>query len=273
MSLPPLSSALTLGRGPTGRVGADRIALVEAIGEEGSITKASKRLGISYRAAWDGVQALNNLFDEPLVLGTAARARSLDEPLVLASTGGAGGGAAELTARGRKLIAAYRTMEARLAEAWALVGDGGSDIWSLGMKTSARNAFRGVVEHITDGAVNCEVTLKIAEGLNITAIVTRTSVEDLGLAVGGQAIALIKANFIILAAGKESLKTSARNQLRGKVASRTDGAVNSEVAVSLAEGKTLIATLTKESAQDLDLKTGDPVIALIKAPHVILAVE
>lgn len=258
MSLPPLSSALTLGRGPTGRVGADRIALVEAIGEEGSITKASKRLGISYRAAWDGVQALNNLFDEPLVL---------------ASTGGAGGGAAELTPRGRKLIAAYRAMEARLAEAWALVGDGGTDIWSLGMKTSARNAFRGVVEHITDGAVNCEVTLKVAEGLCITAIVTRTSVEDLGLAVGAPAIALIKANFIILASGKEPMKTSARNQLSGKVAARSDGAVNSEIAMSLGEGKTLIATLTKESAEDLDLKVGDPVIALIKAPHVILAVE
>jgi molybdate transport system regulatory protein len=258
MPMPPLSSALTLGRGPTGRVGADRIALVEAIGEEGSITRAAKRLGISYRAAWDGVQALNNLFDEPLVT---------------ASTGGATGGAASLTARGRKLIVAYRTMEARLAEAWAMVGDGATDIWSLGMKTSARNAFRGVVDHITEGEVNCEVTLKVAEGIDITAIVTRASVEDLGLAVGGQAIALIKASFVILAVGKEPLRTSARNQLSGKVETRTDGAVSSEVAVSLAAGKTLIATLTRESAEELDLKPGDSVTALIKAPHVILAVE
>ena len=46
-----------------------------------------------------------------------------------------------------------------------------------------------------------------------------------------------------------------------------------EVAVVLAEGKTLIATLTKESAEELALKPGDPVTALVKAPHVILAVE
>ena len=256
MSQPPLSSALTLGRGPTGRVGADRIALIEAIGEEGSIMKAARRLKVSYRAAWDGVQALNNLFAEPLVL---------------ASPGGAKGGAAELTDRGRKLIAAYRIMEARLAEAWAKVDEDGADIWSLGMKTSARNAYRGVVETITDGAVNCEVVLKIAEGLSLTAIVTRSSVEDLGLRVGGQAIALVKASFVTLRTG--TLKASARNQLAGKVLSRTDGAVNSEVAVVLAEGKTLIATLTKESAEELALKPGDPVTALVKAPHVILAVE
>lgn len=257
-SAAPLQSALTLSRGPTGKVGADRIALIEAIAELGSITKAAARLGVSYRAAWDAVQALNNLFDAPLVT---------------ASPGGAGGGVAGVTPRGLRLIDAYRRMELRLAEAWADVEADGADLWSLGMKTSARNALRGVVETITGGDVSSEVTLRIADGVTITSIVTRDSVGDLGLRAGSPAIALIKSSFILLAMGAEPLRTSARNQLFGTVQARTDGAVNSEVVIDLAAGKTLTATLTKESAESLAIKAGDPVIALIKAPHVILAVE
>ncbi len=258
MSAPPLHSALTLSRGPTGRVGADRIGLIEAIAAEGSITKAAKQLGISYRAAWDAVQALNNLFDEPLVL---------------ASPGGAKGGVAEVTPRGLKLIAAYRIMEARLAEAWARVEADGADIWSLGMKTSARNALRGVVESVSDGAVNCAVRLRISDSLTLTAVVTRTSVADLGLAPGAAAIALIKASFVVLKAESRSSATANGNALPGKVIARTDGAASSEVAVGLKGGKTLIATLALDSAKSLDLKVGDPVVAEIEAANVILAVE
>ena len=72
----PISSSLTVGRGRQGRIGADRIALVEAIAREGSITQAAKSLGLSYRAAWDAVQALNNLFDRPLVIARPGGWRS-----------------------------------------------------------------------------------------------------------------------------------------------------------------------------------------------------
>ena len=141
------------------------------------------------------------------------------------------------------------------------------------MKTSARNALGGVVESITDGAVNTEVTLRVADGVSVTAVITGASVEELGLAVGAPAIALIKSSFVILAAGDQPLRTSARNQLMGKVLSRLDGVVNAEIVLELAGGKTLTATLTLESAQALDLKVGEAAIALVKAPHVILAVE
>ena len=97
-------------------------------------------------------------------------------------------------------------------------------------------------------------------------------VEDLGLRVGAPAVALIKSSFVLLAKG-ENLKTSARNQISGRVAGREDGAVNSEVVVDIGGGKTLVATITVESAQALEIECGDPITALIKAPHVILAVE
>lgn len=248
------------------RVGAERIALLEAVGELGSISAAAKQLGLSYKGAWDAVQALNNLFEAPLVATQA---------------GGKSGGVAMLTPRGRAVVTAFHRVQAELGAALARLQAGLADMpetdigglfWSLGMKTSARNALRGVVSAVTDGAVSSEVTLKIADGLEIVAVITRQSVADLGLAPGKAAIALIKSSFVTLAVG-EGLRTSARNQLRGQVLTRDDGAVNSEITLRLADGKSLTATITKDSAQALDLKPDDVVTALIKAPHVILAVE
>ena len=103
-------------------------------------------------------------------------------------------------------------------------------------------------------------------------MLTRRSVEDLGLKVGAPAIALIKSSFVVLAKG-EGIRTSARNQICGVVTGREDGAVNSEVSLDIGAGKTLTATITLESAQALEIAVGDAVTALIKAPHVILAVE
>lgn len=261
-----LNAALSLRRGDGSRVGAERIALLEALGEAGSIRIAAERTGLSYRGAWDAVQALNNLFETPLVTTQA---------------GGRQGGAAELTAAGRAVIAAFHRVEAELAEVMdrldqGLAGAGADDLghlfWSLGMQTSARNALRGKVTRITDGPVSAEVSLEVAGGVEIVAIVTRESLAALRLAVGRPAIALIKSSFVVLAKG-EGLVTSARNQIAGVVSSRTDGAVSSEITLTIAEGKTLTATITRESAEAMGLKPGEPLTALIKAPHVILAVE
>jgi molybdate transport system regulatory protein len=140
------------------------------------------------------------------------------------------------------------------------------------MRTSARNALRGTIARVTPGEVNSEVALSLADGVEITAILTKRSVDELELAPGKAAIALIKSSFVILAKG-ENLKTSARNQIPGVVSSRQDGAVNSEIGVDIGGGKTLTATITVESAQNLGIAPGDAITALIKAPHVILAVE
>lgn len=241
------------------RVAVARMALVEAIGELGSISAAARRVGLSYRAAWNAVQAVNNLFEAPLVAAAA---------------GGRAGGAATVTAHGQAVLAAFRRVQVEMAAARAKLdqGVGGDVFWSLGMKTSARNALRGEIVRITEGAVNAEVTLRLADDVEIVSVVTAQSVEELGLAPGGAAIALIKSSFVVLAKG-ENLRTSARNQLAGVVAHREDGAVNSDIRLDLGGGKTLAATITLESAEVLGLAVGDPVTALIKAPHVILAVE
>lgn len=81
---------------PQGRIGPGKIALLEAIDREGSISAAGRVLGMSYRRAWDLVDALNTM------LGVAA---------VEAAPGGYRGGGATLTDAGRNLVADYRAIE------------------------------------------------------------------------------------------------------------------------------------------------------------------
>ncbi|MEM7499455.1 MAG: LysR family transcriptional regulator [Pseudomonadota bacterium] len=89
------------GRGMLGPGKADLLALIE---ETGSISAAGRAMGMSYKRAWTLVSTLNEMFSEPLV----ERAR-----------GGAHGGGAALTDTGRSVLAHYRVLETRVAEAGA----------------------------------------------------------------------------------------------------------------------------------------------------------
>lgn len=141
------------------------------------------------------------------------------------------------------------------------------------MKTSARNALHGIVKSIQEGPIAAEVELEIAPGMTIAAIITRTSVAALDLKPGCTAIALVKSNFILLASGVDAGKVSARNCLAGVVSNVIDGPINSEVTLDLGAGLQLTAIITRASVQTLDLKPGERASALIKASHIILAVD
>ncbi|NJK31111.1 MAG: TOBE domain-containing protein [Deltaproteobacteria bacterium] len=67
------------------------------------------------------------------------------------------------------------------------------------MKISARNAFKGTVKQIVIGAVNAEVTIEIAPGIEITSVITKSSAESLGIAEGKEAYAIIKSSDVMTA--------------------------------------------------------------------------
>ncbi len=69
------------------------------------------------------------------------------------------------------------------------------------------------------------------------------------------------------------MKTSARNQFTGIVNEVLIGAVNAEVHIGLKGGEIIVASITKESAETLDIKTGTEVIALVKAPQIIIVTD
>jgi len=67
------------------------------------------------------------------------------------------------------------------------------------MKISARNILKGTVKAITPGSVNSEVVIELPGGQEITSIITKKSVANLGLAVGKQAYAVIKSSEVMIA--------------------------------------------------------------------------
>ena len=67
------------------------------------------------------------------------------------------------------------------------------------MKLSARNLLKGTITKITIGAVNAEVELELADKQVIVSIITINSVKRLGLEVGKEAYAMIKASSVMIA--------------------------------------------------------------------------
>lgn len=244
--------------------GSDRVALLAAIATHGSITQAAKAVHMSYKGAWDAIEGMNNLAGEPLVERLA---------------GGKGGGGTRLTPRGAQLVENFRLIEREhrlfiqhLSRQSHALADDFLLIQTMKMKTSARNQFSGTVAAIKRGAVNDEVSLDIVGGQRLVAIITRDSTDGLGLRVGGDAFALVKASSVIVAAGLDGVRVSARNQLAGVITRLVVGEVNADVSITLPGGGVLGASLSLEGSESLGLAEGMAVTALFKASSVIIGV-
>jgi molybdate transport system regulatory protein len=156
-------------------------SLLKAISEQGSITKAAKRIGVSYKYAWD------RLADIERVLG---------EPVLKTRRGGKdGGGGAELTETGKVLLKDYERIEKYLNR---VLKDENS--WEMiGLKISARNRLNGIVEDVNKGSVTSKVKIKIQVPVMISAVITTEAVEDLNIKPGDKVDAVIKATEVMVA--------------------------------------------------------------------------
>jgi molybdate transport system regulatory protein len=260
-----IAATLSMRRADKAYVGAERIGLLEAIDRFGSITRAARAVGISYKTAWDAVDAMNN---------------AAERPLVRRSAGGVGGGGTLLTEEGRETVRLYRVLqnehqmfihrlEGRLGDVSRLY----SLVRRVAMRISARNVYAGKVAGIRKGAVNTEVTIALQGGETLCSVITNESARVLGLKTGMDVYAFFKASSVILGKDLHDAKVSARNLLCGTVGRITPGAVNAEIVVDLPGGSVVTAIITMESAKRLSLAEGDPVCALVKASSVILGVD
>jgi len=66
------------------------------------------------------------------------------------------------------------------------------------MKISARNVIKGKVKQVTPGAVNSEVIVEVADGVEMVSIITKSSAERLGLTPGKTVYAIIKASNVMI---------------------------------------------------------------------------
>jgi molybdate transport system regulatory protein len=245
-------------------LGANRIELLEKIDQYGSITKAGKAQGISYKTAWEQVDALNNLADRPLVVKSA---------------GGKGGGGTRLTDEGREVIRRYRAIQAEHERFLAAIGkhlDEDESFYKflrrMNMKVSARNLWSGKVHRMTRGAINTLVELQLKGEDQLSALITNESVEALGLENDSEVIAMVKAPAVVIVKDLGKARISSCNILKGRISRITEGPVNSEVSLELPGGSTISATLTTSSEQNLGLAEADEAWALFQVTSVILGV-
>lgn len=235
--------------------GQGRIELLSRINDSGSISQAAKAMGMSYKSAWDAVDAMNN---------------AAGSPLVERSAGGKGGGGTRLTDAGLQLIAAFRRYQEEHERFLAILGqDGGAAPYlkimdRLRLRTSARNQLLARIVHIETGDLNDLVALELQGGLRLSASITHASTERLGLKVDDEIFALIKAGWVELSLDPA---TDALNSYRAQIQQIEHGARDTEVQLQLAGGLQVTALLT---ANELALQTGLEVTLRIEPSQVIL---
>ena len=248
-----------------GRLDTRFFALLQALQDTGSINKAARTAGLSYKGAWMLLESACNL---------------ANEPLMHTATGGAGGGGTRLTPAALGLLDAWHTLqteqreflrvqETRLSQLPALSGL----LRRMSMKTTARNQFAGTVSSVEIGPVSAQVSIALKSGDEITATMTAAAAQRLKLKKGKEAIALIKASAVVLVTDFAGWQLSARNQLAGTVSRIERGAVSSLVVLTLPGGATLSASVTNEGVEALDLKVGTPATAVFKAYSVMVAAQ
>lgn len=237
-----------------------RLALLEQIAEQGSITRAAKAAGLSYKAAWDAIDELNNLSEQPLVSR---------------SVGGKGGGGARLTAAGERLLALHQRLQALQAQVLQAADDD-ADLQLLGrlmLRTSARNQLAGRVCAIVAQGHNDLIAIELPGGVRLQAQITRDSTERLQLDIGSPVVALIKAGWLKLHPASSAC-ADLDNSLAGQIEQilpASDGP--SEVRIALANGQTLCALADAEHLHRLGLDVGAPVNAQFAASQVLLGTQ
>lgn len=254
---------------PSGALlGDKRIRLLEAIALHGSLSQAAKAVPLSYKAAWDALDSMNNL---------------AETPLVVRSTGGVGGGGTQLTEHGRRIIALYRALESSQQDlldqvssprALAATEQQAAPLRTLlrrlSVKTSARNQFIGTVQSVTDTGGMADVRLDLDGGDALTAAITPESVEMMGLKPGSQAYALIKAPWVTLTP-RAPRASPALNVFAGTITALEAGAASTRLTLTTGSGRAVAAAMPQAQVAQQGLVLGQPAWAGFATDSVILA--
>jgi len=238
-----------------------RIKLLEAIAETGSISSAAKRVGLSYKAAWEAVDTMNNLSNHPLVVRI---------------TGGSGGGGTTLTPLGSEVVANYSVLKKeyerflnRLSKMSDFEMNSLKHIQRIAMQISARNQLMGKIGEIKQAKVNAEVSIVLKSGVILVSTITNSAVEELGLEIGDEVVGIIKASSVLIS-NTLDVATSARNKLLGVVTDIKMGEVNAQVSVDIGQNDVVVSTITAESVRALGLVVGTRVCAIIKSSSILI---
>lgn len=238
-----------------------RISLLQALDECGSITRAAKNAGLSYKATWEMINTMNNLSTSPLV----------DRVI-----GGIGGGGTTLTQYGKDFIKNYSVLKEEYERFLKVIADASmfqtehiKNLQRMTMRISARNQLMGKVGEIIQGKVNSSISIVLKSGVILTSTITNSAIEDLGIDIGYTVIAIMKASSVLIAPNS-NISISARNKLIGNVTDIKFGEVNAQISIDIGQNDIIVSTITCESAKSLQLYVGLSVCAIIKSSDILI---
>jgi molybdate transport system regulatory protein len=141
------------------------------------------------------------------------------------------------------------------------------------MKPAEFNTLDGVVTAIRHGMDADEVELGLADGMQIVVKVSREVQNILMLKQGARAFGLVHPTSIVLLEERAPSLPATFNQLVGSVRDVGEGDDDIKVGLDLPNGQTLVARITHERAETLNLAVGAPATAVFKAGSVIIGMD
>ncbi len=240
-------------------LGAGRIELLERIDQVGSINAAAKEMKMSYKAAWERINGMNAL---------------ADQPLIERSTGGRGGGGTKLTPYAHELIATFHRLGELHRQFIDRFSEAGNDPERLArilsrtfLTTSARNQLPSTLQAIDTNGLHSTLTLALSGSDVLRSTITAKSVVNMGLTVGCDTYAIIKSSDITIVSALPSSDTN-DNVLTGTVEMLETSGDKIEIALRLTGGTLLIALEKQDALQNLQV--GIPAYAIISPLHIII---
>lgn len=238
-----LKSRLWLDKDGKNFLGHGKVELLEKIKEHGSINKAAKAMKMSYKAAWDCIDSINNLANSPVVIKI--------------------GNGSKISEEGERLIRKFREIEAKQNEFLSQfddnLGQNKINLFSL----SAKNQFTCFVRGIRGDEVSVDLELCINKNITIFSNITKDSFDRLQITMGSIVIAAIKANLIKIS----KLKPKSQNIIKCEISKIKKGEKSTQIYLNSPE---LNLSATLKNQDFLGFEVGDKIYAYFEAGSVII---
>lgn len=161
-------------------MGEGGVEILKHVQKQGSLSKAARDLGMSYRYVWGYVKNMEKI---------------LGGRVLETFKGGRTGGGAKLTELGASILVEYERLDRRLNETLL-----DTECLELkGLKISARNRLRGKVKAVEKNGITAKVKIEVTLPGVVTALISSKAVEDLNIRVGDTVEAVIKATEVTIA--------------------------------------------------------------------------
>ena len=240
-------------------LGPGRIELLHAIERTGSINAAVKDMKMSYKAAWERINSMNEL---------------ADEPIIQRQTGGKGGGGTTLTSYAYELIKTYERLDELHRQFINRFSEAGDNPELLAkilnrtfLTTSARNQIPSVISEIEFHNLSAVVSILLSGNTKVISKITSKSATNMNLHVESNIYAIIKSSDIKISSAMPQ-NTQNINILEVVIETIEANEENTEVALRI-DSKTLLVTLLQNKNIDV-FSVGDKAYASIDYNSIII---